>query len=286
MPGKLPYTQFPEPSIDFHFSLAERRRGMRPLIIAHRGGAALAPENTIEGYRYVKSHWAPDVYELDVRISADGHPVVIHDKRVDRTTNGIGKVSELPLSHMKILDAGYWFTNDGGFSYPWRSKGVRIPALTEVLDAFPHDHFNIEVKKSVPGIELQLACIVGERDLTEQVLVLSRDTDMLARLSHLDPRIQTASVFSEKTIIARVANPALSPIVRSLVRRGRRRGIQLEVWTVNDPSTMALLLESGVDGLVTDYPDVALEVFRKLGLRAPKPSRHGQKIPKPVEAYA
>lgn len=253
---------------DYHYSYTRHHRLTTPFIIAHRGGAALAPENTIQGWEYVRKMYGPDVFELDVRVSRDGHLVVIHDRKVDRTTNGQGKVSELPLGFIKLLDAGYRFSTDEGKSYPWRGKGVRIPTLVEILDAFPRDRFNIEIKKVVPGIELQLAAIIGERNLTEQVLVLSRDADMLIRLRHLDPRIETAAVISEKTIIARVAVPSMKPIIKRLIRRAHSRGVRVEVWTVNDRETIRMLLEMGVDGIVTDYPDLASRVFHKMGLRS------------------
>lgn len=220
----------------------------------------------MEGWGYVRHRYRPDVFELDVRVSADNHPVVIHDRKVDRTTNGTGKVSETPLSHLKALDAAYNFTTDGGSTYPWRGKGVKVPTLTEVLDNFRHDHFNIEIKKTPPGLALQLADLIAVRRMWNQVLVLARDADWLDRLRHVDRRIPVAKVFSEKSLIARMATPAFEPLVKSLIKRAKRKGIQLEVWTVNDRGTMRLLLELGVDGLVTDRPDTALEVFREMGI--------------------
>ncbi|MEJ2679856.1 MAG: glycerophosphodiester phosphodiesterase family protein, partial [Gemmatimonadota bacterium] len=115
-----------------------------PLLIAHRGGAGLAPENTMAAFRQAVDRWPVDMMELDVHATADGHCVVIHDPTVDRTTNGQGVVAALSLAELQTLDAGYRFELDG--EQPFRDRGVRIPTLDEVLDALPDMRLTIEVK--------------------------------------------------------------------------------------------------------------------------------------------
>ncbi len=117
-----------------------------PLLIAHRGGSGLAPENTILAFRRALEWWRADLLEIDVQPTRDGDAVVIHDPTVDRTTEGSGRVAELTVTELAGLDAGYRFTPDGGASYPLRGAGVRISTLREVLETFPGTRVNVEIK--------------------------------------------------------------------------------------------------------------------------------------------
>src|SRR5215210_1023231 len=130
-----------------------------PVNIAHRGGAEIAPENTLEGFREGLRVGA-GVLELDVHTTADGHVVVIHDDVVDRTTNSTGAVREMTPAELKRLDAGYRFTRDGGATFPFRGEGIRIPTLEEVYDEFVGVPINIEIKGERPGIEEALWRII------------------------------------------------------------------------------------------------------------------------------
>src|SRR5690606_10387712 len=111
-----------------------------------RGGAALAPENTLEAFRQAIEWWDADVLEIDVRPTSDGEAVVLHDATVERTTDGRGSAADHPLAWLQELDAGYRFTPDGGRHYPCRGQGTRIPTLGEVMAAFPRHRINIEIK--------------------------------------------------------------------------------------------------------------------------------------------
>ncbi len=106
----------------------------RPLNMAHRGGSRLAPENTLAAFEHATS-LGVDVLEMDLRSSADGVVVAMHDDGVDRTTDGTGPVTGLTLADLKALDAGYRFSRDGGATFPHRGQGVSIPTLDEVLTA-------------------------------------------------------------------------------------------------------------------------------------------------------
>src|SRR5512142_834438 len=107
-----------------------------PLLVAHRGGAGLAPENTLPAFLSARDDWGADMIELDIHLTADGQVVVIHDPVVDRTTDGSGPVAAKTLAELRELDAGYRFTTTE-HSYPFRRQGVRIPLLAEVLEALP-----------------------------------------------------------------------------------------------------------------------------------------------------
>src|SRR5687768_6511151 len=117
-----------------------------PLLIAHRGGGGLAPENTMTAFRSSFELWNPDMFEFDVQATADGHCVVFHDPTVNRTTNGMGRLDQLTLAQLQSLDAGYRFTPDGGVTYPFRGKGARVPLFEEVLTAFPTMRLTVELK--------------------------------------------------------------------------------------------------------------------------------------------
>ena len=106
--------------------------GPSPRLFAHRGASALAPENTIESFRLAQQHGAPYV-ELDVHLSRDSEPVVIHDHSVSRTTGRRGRVENMTLAELRKLDAGYKFSTDHGRTFPFRGKGLQIPTLDESL---------------------------------------------------------------------------------------------------------------------------------------------------------
>src|SRR5687768_14873397 len=102
-----------------------------PMLVAHRGGAGLKPENTLAAFLDADALWQADMIELDVHATADGHCVVIHDPTVDRTTNGSGAVAAMTLAELQSLDAGYRFTADGGRSFPMRGQGIRVPTIED-----------------------------------------------------------------------------------------------------------------------------------------------------------
>ncbi len=249
-----------------------------PHVIGHRGAAGLYPENTLYGFRRAAEEWRVDMIELDVRASADGHCVVIHDATVDRTTDGTGAVAELTLEELRRLDAGYRFTPDGGRSYPFRGQGIRIPTIGEVLEALPTMRFVVEVKEGRvqrPLLDALLAAgatdrviVAGERHEDRTLLFaeypgpVSGSVEQLARFSVLTrlrldwlwaPRIDVASV-PEVWKGRRVVTP-------KLIRDFHRHGIAVQVWTVNEPEDMERLLDWGVDGIVTDRPDLLREVL-------------------------
>src|SRR5262245_53518696 len=128
-------------------------QGLRPTLhISHRGGALLAPENTLFAFRMALERYRTDVLELDVHLTRDGELVVFHDATLERCTNGSGPLSALSFAELRRLDAGYGFTRDGR-TFPFRGQGIQIPSLREVLRTFPTARLNVEVKPDVPGIE-------------------------------------------------------------------------------------------------------------------------------------
>jgi glycerophosphoryl diester phosphodiesterase len=262
-----------------------------PLLVAHRGGAGLAPENTLEAFRRAAAWWRADMVELDVRASADGHCVVIHDPTVERTTDGSGAVAELTLAELRRLDAGHRFTPDGGVTWPFRGQGLRIPTLDEVLEALPRTPITVEVKAGAAqrpfleavhrhdAVDRVVAAGMYERDRTLFSAwpgAVSASTEQVrrfcvghwCRLGALAcPRVDVVQV-PERRGRLRIVTPRF-------VRDLHRRGIQVHVWTVNDPAAMRRLLAWGVDGIITDRPDVAADVLREVGGRPAPPGPPG-----------
>jgi glycerophosphoryl diester phosphodiesterase len=257
----------------------------RPLFFAHRGGAALAPENTLPAYENGLRYGA-DALELDVHFSRDGEIVVFHDETLERTTSGSGPLAALTLDELRRLDAGYHFTPDDGAMYPWRGKGVMIPTLREVFERFPQTRVNIEMKVNDSDGERRLARLLLDNGWEEWALVGSFHTDALARFRALgEGRIATSASMGETrnfligvllraTRRLRITYDALQVpetyrgirvVSPTSLRLAHDCGLDVHVWTVDDRETMERLLDWGVDGLMSDRPDTLAEVYRARG---------------------
>jgi glycerophosphoryl diester phosphodiesterase len=248
-----------------------------PLFFAHRGGAALAPENTLAAFERGVALGA-DALELDIQTTREGEIVVIHDWTVDRTTDGAGPVSGYTLAELLRLDAGYRFTPDGGRSFPFRGRGIAVPTLGEVLDHFPALRVNIDLKESTPAREARLWALLRERGAEDRVLVASGDRHApIVRFRRLcGGRAATSAseaeirafVLATAARTARWLRPAYDALQLPETYRGirlvspallaaaHRHGLDVHVWTVDARADMERLLAMGVDGLMTDRPDV------------------------------
>ncbi len=266
-----------------HISVAPQPKDW-PVNIAHRGGAKIAPENTLEGFREGLRVGA-GVLELDVHTTADGHVVVIHDATVDRTTERVGAIREMMLAEVKRLDAGYRFTRDGGETFPYRGKGVKIPTLEEVYDEFAEVPINVEIKGERPGIEEALWRVVQTVGAEARTLVVSESTPTIRRFRKASGgRVATASSSSELVsfwLLSRLSlgDPrppyqalqgpetykGLRVVTPGLVRAAHARGLRVDVWTIDEKSDMRRLLGYGVDGIMTDRPDLLAEVLEGNG---------------------
>jgi len=253
-----------------------------PLFFLHRGGAALRPENTLEAFSHGLSFGA-DALELDIQMTRDAQIVVLHDPTVDRTTNGSGQAGAFTLDELRRLDAGYHFTPDGGASFPYRGQGCAIPTLREVLERFPQARINVDLKETTPEREERLWELIQEFAAEERVLVASGDVpEGLTRFRRLcRGRVATSASAPEirnfvlaclfhTSIFLRPAYDALQvpEIYRGIrvvsprtIDTAHRFGLDVHVWTIDDAPTMQLLLGWGVDGLMSDRPDVLAEVL-------------------------
>jgi glycerophosphoryl diester phosphodiesterase len=249
-----------------------------PLLFAHRGGAALAPENTLEAFLQAVERWGADVLETDVRLTRDGELVLIHDDTVDRTTNGTGRVSELTWAELQELDAGYRFTHDDG-EHPFRGRGVRIPRFEELLEALPGVRINVDSK--APEAARTLVDLIHRRGDEHRVLLASEFEETRGdRLGYRGPISATRRQITRFYLLSRL--PVDAPWTPStdafqipwwwegrqvtterFVRRAQRRNIPVHVWTVDDPGLMRTLLAWGVDGIQTDRPDLLAKVLHE-----------------------
>ena len=240
----------------------------RPLIFAHRGAKAVAPENTIPAFLKAIELGADGV-ELDVQFSADGALVVIHNPVLDETTNGHGRVTAHTLEELKKLDAGSWFAPE--------FAGTRLCTLEEALDAIGDRLLiNIEMKSfsmGNDGMAEQVAEIIQRRNLYDQVIVSSFNPFSLRRLKKIDPRIETGLLYAtglpiylSRAWLRPWAKPdALHPehvmVDEAYMRWARRQSYPVNVWTVNELDEMRRMIALEVNAIITDYPDRLRELL-------------------------
>lgn len=257
-----------------------KRENSRLLVFAHRGGSGLIPENTLEAFLF-SARMGVDALELDVHSTADGTLVVMHDATVDRTTDGRGRVNELTLEAVKQLDAGYLFSVDGGQTFPFRGQKIAVPTLREVFDALPDVTFNIEPKQQTPSIIKPLCALIRERKMSGKTIVGSFDQTTIDDFRRECPEVATAASPSEASRFLALAKTGLadsySPPMQALqvpenfgglqivskefVEAAHRRNLKVHVWTVNETADMQRLIDTGVDGIMTDYPDRLLTLL-------------------------
>jgi glycerophosphoryl diester phosphodiesterase len=255
-------------------------QGLRPtLAIAHRGGALVAPENTIFAFHQAIEVHRADMLELDVHVTADGVLVVVHDDDVDRCTDGHGPIAGLSWAQLSTLDAGHGFTRDGAF--PFRGQGLRIPRFAEVLDAFPETRLNVELKPTALGQEARFAATIRDAGATNRVCVGSESDAVAARLHDVFPEAchfypkdaLIALVFSLKSGAPAPVEPRYTVLDMPLSWEGTRLvdppflkaahdlGKWVNVWTVDDPADMRRCIDEGVGGVMTDRPDLLRAVL-------------------------
>jgi glycerophosphoryl diester phosphodiesterase len=268
----------------------------RPLVYAHRGGAALRPENTIASFDYGLSLGA-DGLELDVRLSRDGVVVIHHDGTVDRTTGGTGPLSALTADELGMLDAGYWFrpafetgrTPEGGrhstaagTEFPFRGQGFGVPRLREVLERYPGVPLIIELKVNHAELARRTIDDVRAAGAVDRVSFGSFGWRVLHAAREYEPRIATGASREEtrwalyrswirwplgrpsyREFQVPERSGATTIISPRFVRHAHRAGLPVKVWTVNEEADMRRLIRWGVDGLISDRPDVAAAVVRE-----------------------
>lgn len=244
----------------------------RVQVVAHRGASALAPENTLVAFRRALE-MDVDGLELDLQPTRDGQLVVLHDERLERTTNGRGYVFEYTLAELRALDAGSWF--HGAHSSGARYDGQRIPTLDEVIDLVRdgRQQLYIEIKKSErtpERLEENVVEVIHRHGFENRVVLISFDPNSLRRVRQLAPAVATAILFKDlpadpiflaRTIGATGIAPRLDRVTREFVEAAHRAGMQMVVWTVDSPEDMQKLIDFGVNGIVTNVPDQLLNLL-------------------------
>lgn len=234
------------------FICKENKSLGKVLVVAHRGASAYEPENTLRSVRRALEMGA-DMVEVDAHASRDGHIVVIHDAKVDRTTNGKGYVKDLTLKELRKLDV---------------ELGEKIPTLKEVVELI-RGKAQLVIEIKVPGIEEKVLHIIKEGGLRNGVLITSFHHPTVKHVKELDPNIKTGIIISSRPVkpaqLALNANAnALFPryvyVDQEMMREVHKNELAIYPWTINDPDKMKPLIEMGVDGIVTNKPDV-LKIF-------------------------
>jgi glycerophosphoryl diester phosphodiesterase len=241
-----------------------------PVIFAHRGASAFAPENTLSAFRLALEHGA-DGIELDTKLSADGHVVVIHDQTVNRTTGKPGVVRQMTLTALKALDAGSHF--DPAFA------GEPIPTLAEVFAAVgTRTLINVEIANYASAGDAspeKIAALVREYGLQDQVMFSSFHPWNLLRIRRQLPQapvaILTLKGVAGQLLRGRIGrlfspdflHPYHTDVTEFVLEREHRAGRRVNAWTVNHPEDMRRLFRMGIDGIITDDPRLARRIMEE-----------------------
>jgi len=240
----------------------------KPVIIAHRGASGIAPENTLAAIDLAMQSQA-EIIEIDVHLTKDGKIVVIHDKSVDRTTNGTGLISELTLGEIRALDAGSWYSES--------FAGEKIPLLSEVMDmVVGRKKLLIEIKSGVkdyPGIDRKVVEVIKEYDALDWCIVQSFDDKTLMEINRQWPEVclHKLIVFkfrllplafdgsirrftSKKYSFVDAINPHYKFINKRFVKNRHKAGFGVNVWGGKEPDSYEKIRHIPVDGWITDFP--------------------------------
>lgn len=241
----------------------------RPLNIGHRGAKGLAPENTLPAFRIGLAAGADGV-EFDVQRTADGHLVVFHDDDLKRIAGVTGRIVTSTLAMLRELDVGRYFGP--------QFAGEVIPTLDEVLDSLPGDCFiNIEAKRfkmRSDGLEAGLVEAIRRRNLFDRCLVSGFNPVIIRRVRRMDTRISIGLLYEpdlplmlgvawpRRVMRVQALHPWTGQLTEKLVQQAHREGYPVNTWTVNAPEEMRRVIDLGVDGIITDRPDVLAAMLR------------------------
>lgn len=250
---------------------------MNNLCVAHRGFSSIAPENTMAAFHMAMERPEVQWIELDVQLSRDGVPVVIHDFTLERTTNGKGWVKDTDWSALKMLDAGSW----KGKNY----TGERIPSLSEVLDRLcGRVRLNIELKTQgdmYPGLPAAVIYEIRKRHMQNDVVITSFEPSALVEVKKLAPELQTGLIIDAKpedllTVLKQMHCSFLSlgytNVDKTLMHQMNTAGIRVMAWTVDDKANMRKLAATDPDVMIcTNRPDVWEDAFQETSSRFFRP---------------
>lgn len=242
------------------------------LVIAHRGASGYAPENTLAAFRRAVSLGAGFI-ETDLQLSRDARFVAMHDATVNRTTNGEGQVRDLSLAALRRLDAGSWFSSE--------FADERVPTLDEILEFTKKNDvvFYLELKPvGFWGGEHALIGALRDSGEIARTVVISFNAEIVEKLRQIEPTLMTGLLCDgqfdrpiEKALEIGARQLAMKGnlVTPALVAEAHKKDLQVVCWTVNHPAHIRMLIEAGVDGIMSDYPDrvVAARKKEKGGLK-------------------
>lgn len=251
-----------------------------PRIFGHRGSAGTRPENTLESFRAAVEASVPYL-EFDIHMTRDGEVVVAHDEHLQRMCGVDRRIAEMTYGDLAAVDAGRMFNPDG-VAFPFREKGLRVPRLADVLAAFAKLRMIVEIKQVTPSVVAPALNLIDRAGLRRSVFVASEHQQPLDETRKLAPQIPTGYSSLEcgqffQAMAARDGNyrppgdaiqishvyEGWELVTRESVEFAHRAGVEMHVFTVNEEAEMNQLLDYGVDGLISDFPQRALEVVRQ-----------------------
>ena len=257
------------------------QRLSKPVTIAHQGGNKVYPDESLLAFTNA-INMGIQVIELDVHRSRDGIIVINHDDTIDRLTDGTGLIRQMSWAELRQVDGAYNWSPDG-LTYPYRGKEIKILSLIEVMDAFPQQVYDIEIKQHDPPLENDLCDLLRQYGVAyDQVIVASFSDETLTRFQSVCTEVATSLPVNQGIILyilSRVGLERLLPldaVVAQLPRSFSTKLGQLEldrryinafakgdrqvwVWTVNDSIEMRRMVNMGVHGIITDRPDILMD---------------------------
>lgn len=259
----------------------------RPLVIAHQGGDGIRPGDTMPAFENAVAIGA-DVLEMDAHITKDSQIVLMHDEKVDRTTDGSGLIEDLTLDQLKQLDAAYQWSNDGGKTFPYRSQRIQVPTLEELFQKFPKIRYVIEIKLTQNPIDKPLCELIRKHKMQNKVVIASFHDQAMQNFRATCPEVATSASRGEVTKFVLFGKIFLSGLIapkyesiqppydpkeslnipimtERFIREAHAKNLAVEPWTVDDPALMKQYIEWDVDGIMTDRPDLMIQVLKEIG---------------------
>ena len=237
-------------------------------VIGHRGASGAAPENTLAAFHLAADLGAQYV-ETDLQLTRDGRLVLMHDEKLQRTTNGRGLVTSKTFHELRWLDAGSWFPKRilGKRRAPPRFAGERIPSIEELLDLARERDIGLYLEVKVPcahGAERAVVAALRAAGALARCTVICFDVSVLLRVRELDPAVALGYLFDKRLpdAVARAISagagtilPRADRVTPKLIQEARAHNLKMVTWTVNDKKIMKELIALGVDGIMSDFPD-------------------------------
>lgn len=248
-------------------------------VVGHRGNRAFAPEDTLPSLLEAVA-LGVDAVEFDLHVSNDGKLVVIHDPTLDRTTGERGTLARRSLAELQTIDAGYWFTRDGGRTYPWRGRGATIPSFDEVVESLPKDlPMILELKTATATEAVRIA--IRRHNLATRVIVAGFSAQSVAPLRGEGFAIGACTGDVVRALPSALLGRQLTPRcdafcippmhngipvpIGAIVRSLRRAKTAVHVWTINDAAQARSLWARGVNGIISDDPGAMLAERARIG---------------------